>query len=76
MLIAYSLGKAQEIVRILTDAGFNVTVHGAVAAMCRIYEQFGVPIGNYRRYAPEDFHGSRPMDLRERGVLVAPPNVA
>jgi Cft2 family RNA processing exonuclease len=76
IVMGYSLGKAQEIVRILNDAGFNVTVHGAVAAMCRIYEQFNVPLGKYRRYSPTDFHGSRPMDLRERGVLVAPPNVA
>src|SRR5687767_4769578 len=30
IVMGYSLGKAQEITRILTDAGFPVTAHGAV----------------------------------------------
>ena len=33
-------------------------------------------LGNYRRYRFEDFHGETALDLRERGVLVAPPYVA
>lgn len=76
IVMGYSLGKAQEIVRILTDAGFNVTCHGAVYAMNAIYERFGVPLGTTRRYRAQDFHGPAAIDLRERGVLVAPPNVA
>jgi Cft2 family RNA processing exonuclease len=75
IVLGYSLGKAQEIVRILTDAGHRVTVHGAIASLNEIYESCGVPLGPYRRYRREDFHGGRAMDLRERGVLVAPPRV-
>jgi putative mRNA 3-end processing factor len=63
-------------VRILTDAGLPVTCHGAAWAMNRIYERLGVPLGNYRRYRYEDFHGPQALDLSERGVLVAPPQVA
>lgn len=74
--LGYSLGKAQEIVRILTDAGLPVTAHGAVAELCAIYEELGVPLGRVRRYAPGEFHGPGALDLRERGVLVAPPHVA
>jgi len=74
--MGYSLGKAQEICRILTDVGLNVTLHGAPHALCAIYERFGVTLGRYRRYAFEDFHGERALDLRERGVLVAPPSCA
>lgn len=76
IVMGYSLGKAQEIVRILTDAELPVTCHGAVFAMNGLYEQLGVPLGPYRRYKAEDFHGPAALDLAERGVLVAPPQVA
>ena len=76
LVLGYSLGKAQEITRLLTDAGFNVTLHGAVHSMAEIHRGLGVELGPYRRYAFEDFHGPEALDLRERGVLVAPPNCA
>lgn len=76
IVMGYSLGKAQEITRILTTAGIAVTLHGAAWGISRIYEQFGVELGPYRRYAFTDFHGSSALDLHERGVLVAPPHVA
>jgi Cft2 family RNA processing exonuclease len=76
IVMGYSLGKSQEIVRILTDAGHPVTVHGAVFHNNQLYEELGVPLGRYRRYDPADFHGPAALDLRERGVLVAPPQVA
>jgi putative mRNA 3-end processing factor len=74
--LGYSLGKAQEIVRILTDAGLPVSAHGAVASLCAVYEELGVSLGCVRRYAWADFHGPRQLDLSERGVLVAPPSVS
>jgi Cft2 family RNA processing exonuclease len=76
IVMGYSLGKSQEIVRILTDGGHRVTVHGAVFHNNQAYERLGVPLGAYRKYAAEDFHGPAALDLRERGVLVAPPQVA
>lgn len=79
IVMGYSLGKAQEITRILSDAGIPVTQHGACFAMTNIYEECGVKIstnGSVRRYAFDDFHGPAPLDLAERGVLVAPPSVA
>ncbi len=76
IVMGYSLGKAQEIVRILTDAGLPVTCHGAVRALNALYEQQGVPLGPTRPYKAADFHGKRQVDLAERGVLVAPPQVA
>ncbi|HSU65813.1 MAG TPA: MBL fold metallo-hydrolase RNA specificity domain-containing protein, partial [Tepidisphaeraceae bacterium] len=76
IVMGYSLGKAQEITRILTRAGLAVTLHGAAYSMSRIYQQCGVELGTYRRYAPEDFHGPAALDPVERGVLVAPPHVA
>lgn len=76
IVMGYSLGKAQEITRILVDAGIVVTQHGAAYNLTQIYEKLGVQVGPVRRYRFEDFHGPAALDLRERGVLVAPPNVA
>ena len=76
IVLGYSLGKSQEITRILSDAGFIVTAHGSVFSMNTIYERLGGNVGSFRRYSPEDFHGPGALDLRERGVLVAPPMVA
>ncbi len=76
VVMGYSLGKSQEIARLLTDAGLSVTLHGAAFALCEIYERLGVPLGRVRRYRREDFHGPDALDLRQRGVLVAPPHVA
>jgi len=76
VVMGYSLGKSQEIVRILTGAGLPVTCHGAVAAINRVYERLGTPLGPWRAYEPSDFHGRAALDLAERGVLVAPPQVA
>ena len=74
VVYAYSLGKAQETIRILTDAGLAVTQHGAVARMSEFYEAFGVSLGRLRRYHAADFAGPKALDLPERGVLIAPPS--
>lgn len=76
VVMGYSLGKAQEIVRILNDAGFVVTEHGAVAKLSDEFERQGVALGTRRRYKAEDFRGPTQLALAERGVLVAPPQVA
>lgn len=76
IVLGYALGKAQELIRILTDAGFPVTEHGAVAMLSSIYEKQGVNPGPRRRYRSADFKGPAALTLEERGVLIAPPNVA
>jgi Cft2 family RNA processing exonuclease len=76
IVMGYSLGKAQEIVRILTDGGFTVTEHGAVSDLTDVYQQHGVTFGTRRRYRAVDFKGKKTLPLEERGVLVAPPSVA
>ena len=75
----YSLGKSQEVTRILTDAGFNVTMQGAVWHMANFYREFGVHLGSnreLRKYNKADFSGDKQLDLLERGVLVTPPRDA
>jgi len=44
---AYSLGKAQRVIRMLRDAGWEKTVylHGSMERLCRLYEEEGVKLG-------------------------------
>ena len=76
IVMGYSLGKAQQIVHILTSAGLTVTEHGAVAKLSNVYEAHGVSLGKRRQYHADDFHGPNALSLEERGVIVAPPQVA
>jgi Cft2 family RNA processing exonuclease len=55
VFFAYSLGKAQEAIAILGNAGVPVTVHGAVDTMTKIYERCGVVMPPYARYHSESF---------------------
>ena len=74
--MGYALGKAQHAVRVLNDAGFPVTEHGAVAKLSDVYESLGIPLGPRRRYKAADFRGPHALPLEERGVIVAPPQAA
>ncbi len=49
---AYNLGKAQEIMHILAQAGVPTAIHEAGFALCGIYESFGIPLGDYRKHEP------------------------
>ena len=44
---AYSLGKAQRVIRTLRDAGYDRTIylHGAMETLCRLYEALGIALG-------------------------------
>ena len=44
---AYSLGKAQRVIRLLRDAGHDETihVHGALVQLNALYQRFGVDLG-------------------------------
>ncbi len=44
---AYSLGKAQRVIRMLRDAGYDRTIylHGAMERLCALYEEEGVALG-------------------------------
>ena len=44
---AYSLGKAQRVIRLLRDAGYDrpVYLHGSMERLCRLYEGEGISLG-------------------------------
>src|SRR5256714_1862919 len=66
VLLGYSLGKAQEILCALSDAGLKPMLHGSVHQMTRIYEQFGQAFCDYERYKANEVAGK---------VLICPPSV-
>jgi putative mRNA 3-end processing factor len=46
----YALGKTQRLIALLRQAGWDAPIylHGALAPLCEIYEQQGVPLGDLR----------------------------
>ena len=47
---AYALGKAQRVISVLRDLGWDrpIYVHGALLPLCGLYERLGVPLGELR----------------------------
>ncbi len=47
---AYSLGKAQRVIRLIRDAGYDepIFIHGGLETLCRLYEAEGVALGDLR----------------------------
>lgn len=59
---AYALGKAQRVIAELRAAGHRAPIylHGAMERMCRLYEEFGVDLGELRLvsdHTREDIRG-------------------
>jgi len=66
VLLGYSLGKSQELLCGLDDAGLPLMLHGAVYKLTQIYEQFGQCFPPYERYEAGAAHSK---------VLLCPPYV-
>ena len=66
---AYALGKAQRLIAELRAAGHRepIYLHGAMERMCRLYEAFGVDLGELRLVADHSKD-----DLRG-AIVVCPP---
>jgi putative mRNA 3-end processing factor len=66
---AYSLGKSQRVIALLREAGWDgpIYIHGALAALCALYEAEGVPLGDLR---PATVAGK---DALRGAIVIAPP---
>jgi len=67
---AYALGKAQRVIAELRAAGHHAPIylHGAMEKMCRLYQDFGVDLGELRLVADhtrEEMRGA---------IVIAPPS--
>ncbi len=72
VLLAYSLGKAQETAAMLR--GSRVVVHPVVARISAIYERNGIDLGTYEVWGrQESLFGHRSTtDLRGKALIVPP----
>ncbi|ACL63431.1 putative mRNA 3'-end processing factor [Anaeromyxobacter dehalogenans 2CP-1] len=68
VLLGYALGKAQEILKYLSDLGYACRAHPVVHAVNKVYEAHGVALPNVRPLGPE----GAGMDE----VVVCPPHLA
>ncbi|WP_309082532.1 ligase-associated DNA damage response exonuclease [Chelativorans sp.] len=68
---AYTLGKAQRVIALLRQAGYNdvVYIHGALQKLCDYYESAGVPLGFIQPATVEDRGAAPPAG----SIVVAPP---
>ena len=68
---AYALGKAQRVIAELRAAGHSDTIwlHGAMEAMCRLYEEHGVALGDLRLVSD-----APSKDAMRGAIVIAPPS--
>ncbi len=57
VVAGYTLGKTQEAMKILGDAGFELSVHGSVAVLAQVYENFGVNFGQWQKHKKTELEG-------------------
>lgn len=66
VVLAYALGRSQEVVRLLTGAGIPVGLERKIYNLSLVYRELGVDLGEFDEYDPNDPHGR---------VLVFPPHL-
>jgi putative mRNA 3-end processing factor len=69
---AYALGKAQRVIRLLREAGWDrpIYVHGALERLNRLYEDFGIDLGPLR---PATDPALKARDFAGQ-IVIAPPS--
>lgn len=69
---AYSLGKAQRVIRLIRDTGFDepIYLHGAMQAMCGYYASQGIDLGDLRPATDDSIDRS---EFAGR-IVIAPPS--
>lgn len=57
VFLAYNLGKAQEVMQMLSPTGLPVQIHGAGYKLCKVYDEAGIDLGNYESYDRDTCEG-------------------
>ncbi|WOI53801.1 ligase-associated DNA damage response exonuclease [Parvularcula sp. LCG005] len=71
---AYALGKAQRVICHLREEGYDepIYIHGALQALCDLYREWGVDLGELRPATVKDDRGSK-QDFAGK-VIICPPS--
>ncbi|MEJ0060187.1 MAG: ligase-associated DNA damage response exonuclease [Terricaulis sp.] len=69
---AYALGKAQRVITLLREAGYEkpIYIHGAMQKLCDLYERFGVALGELK---PATIESSKKDQFRG-AIVICPPS--
>jgi putative mRNA 3-end processing factor len=69
---AYALGKAERVIRLLRDAGYErpIFIHGALAKLCEYYQEQGIDLGPLE---PATIEGSAKGAFAGE-IIVGPPS--
>jgi Cft2 family RNA processing exonuclease len=57
VFVGYALGRGQEIVHVLAQAGIGASVHGAIARLMPVYERAGYTFPGWTPYASRELEG-------------------
>ncbi|MGZ3732968.1 MAG: ligase-associated DNA damage response exonuclease [Parachlamydiaceae bacterium] len=69
LLFAYSLGKAQRLMSLLTHHSGKICLHGAVFSLTKLYKEMGVPLPSFSAVSEFSKGTSFSQDL-----IIAPPS--
>ena len=70
LIAAYSLGKAQRVIKLLRNAGYDAPIflHGSMVNMCDFYQRNGIDLGDLRKAT------GLPNDALKGHIVLAPPS--
>ena len=70
---AYSLGKAQRLIALLREAGYDETIfiHGAMKKLCELYISFGIELGSLQT-TPIGKIDNQQISLASKFILAPP----
>ena len=70
LVAAYSLGKAQRVIKLLRLAGYDdpIYLHGSMIGMCELYQNHGVALGDLRKAT------GLPKGALKGQIVMAPPS--
>lgn len=70
LVAAYSLGKAQRVIKLLRLAGYDAPIylHGSMVNMCAFYQESGIDLGDLRKAT------GIPKEELKGQVVIAPPS--
>ncbi len=69
---AYALGKAQRVIKLLRESGYDKTIylHGAQVKLCNLYQVLGIDLGNLQRVSEV-----KDKEELKGAIIIAPPSV-
>lgn len=69
---AYALGKAQRVIMLLRNAGYDapIYIHGALSRLCDYYLSQGIPLGDLRPATVE----KQDTEIFKGAVVIGPPS--